>query len=65
MIHAGLGVKYGFNGLGFRLEVRHSYYAWQEDRLLLDPADLSSYRIEKVNLDADATVVRFSIFGYF
>ena len=65
MVHAGLGIKYGVDGLGMRLELRHSYYMWKEERTQLDPADFNNIIIRTVNLDADATVVRFTIFGYF
>jgi hypothetical protein len=64
MVQAGLGVKYGIDGLGFRLELRHSYYIWEEDQLILDENYVDTY-IRKVRMDADATVLRLSIFGYF
>ena len=65
MVHAGLGVKYGIDGLGFRVELRHSYYIWKEDRLELDPDNYNETILRRIRMDADATVLRVSIFGYF
>jgi hypothetical protein len=65
MVHAGVGIKYGMDGLGFRLELRHSYYAWEEEQTQLDPEDFNNVIIRRLNMDADATVLRATIFGYF
>jgi hypothetical protein len=65
MVHAGVGVKYGADGLGVRLELRHSYYAWEEEQTQLDPEDFNNVIIRKLKMDADATVLRLTIFGYF
>jgi hypothetical protein len=65
MVHAGIGMKYGADGLGIRLELRHSYYEWEEEQTQLDPEDFNNVIIRKLKMDADATVLRFTIFGYF
>jgi hypothetical protein len=64
MVHAGLGFKYGFDGLGFRVELRHAYYIWEETRLELNPNNVDESLFRKLTLDADATVLRFTLFGY-
>ncbi|MBU0690173.1 porin family protein [bacterium] len=65
LVQAGIGLKYGVDGLGFRLELRHSYYIWKEDQLVLDPDNYEETYIRRLRMDADATVLRISVFSYF
>lgn len=65
LVQTGIGMKYGVNGMGFRLELRHSYYIWKEDQLVLDPDNYEETYIRRLRMDADATVLRLSIFSYF
>jgi hypothetical protein len=49
LLNAGLGLKWGSGGIGYRLEWRHSFYQWREG---------------KKNKNADASAIRASIFLY-
>jgi len=49
LLNAGLGIKWGAGGLGYRIEWRHSYYQWSSG---------------PVNESADASLIRASLFIY-
>jgi hypothetical protein len=56
VVDFALGVKWGFNGLGYRLEWRHHYYIWTPDRTV------NGVRASEQN--ADASMIRATIFVY-
>jgi len=65
VVHGGLGVKYGVDRLGVRIELRHSYYTWEDEELVLDADDLPNLTIRRLSRSADATMLRVGIFTYF
>ncbi len=58
LVDIGIGVKFGFNGIGMRTELRHSYYSWTPDALATE-------EVRSSDQNADATSLRVTLFTYF
>lgn len=57
LINFGLGVKWGSNGLGYRVEWRHSYYIWTPDAA-------NAQGLRTAEQSGDASTIRASLFIY-
>ncbi len=58
LVEVGAGIKFGFNGVGLRTEIRHSFYTWTPD---VEVAN----EVRSSGRNADATSLRLSLFTFF
>lgn len=57
VIDIGLGIKWGADGIGYRIEWRHNFYAWTPDAV-----DARGLRVREQT--GDASAIRASLFIY-
>lgn len=57
LLNFGAGIKWGANGMGYRIELRHFMYSWSPDEY-----EESGVRVPK--RETSATTVRFGMFFY-